>query len=119
VENLTYTQIKKMMIQRWESMKALRLNEKSNKSKEKTVEEKEESGMETALNAFERGGRERGSRGRGERGERGRGVGADLTQTPNTTQSKPQPPSTTTQYNSTNPPSPQQTKPNKMKCLEL
>jgi hypothetical protein len=35
-------------------MKALGLNEKGNKSKEKTVEEKEESGMETALNVFER-----------------------------------------------------------------
>jgi hypothetical protein len=28
VENLTYTQIKEMMIERWESMKALGLNEK-------------------------------------------------------------------------------------------
>jgi hypothetical protein len=99
VENLTYTQIKEMMIQRWESMKALRLNEKGNKSKGKTVEEKED-GMETALNAFERGGRGRGSRGKG---GRGRGAGADSIQTPNTTQSKPQPPSTTTQHNSTNP----------------
>jgi hypothetical protein len=35
----------------------LRLNEKSNKGKEKTVEEKKESGMETALNIFERDGR--------------------------------------------------------------
>jgi hypothetical protein len=34
--------------------------------------------METALNAFERGGRERRARDRGERGERGRGVGVDL-----------------------------------------
>jgi hypothetical protein len=61
----------------------LRLNEKGNKSKEKTVEEKEKSGMKTALNAFEKGGREKGNRGRGERG--GRGVGADSTQIPNTT----------------------------------
>jgi hypothetical protein len=96
-------------------MKALRLNKKGNKSKGKTVEEKKENGM-TALNAFERGGRGRESRGRGERGGRGRGVGVDSTQTPNTTQSKPQSPSTTTQNNSTNPPPPQQTKPNKMKC---
>jgi hypothetical protein len=72
-------------------MEALGLNEKSNKSKEKAVEEKEKSGMKTVLNAFERGGRGRESRGRGERGGRGRGVGADSTQTPNTTQSKPQP----------------------------
>jgi hypothetical protein len=35
-------------------MKALRLNEKGNKGKGKAVEEKEESGMKTALNAFER-----------------------------------------------------------------
>jgi hypothetical protein len=97
-------------------MKALGLNEKGNKGKEKTVEEKEKSGMKTALNAFERGGRGRESRDRGERGERGRGVGADSTQTPNTTQSKPQPPSITTQHNSTNSPPPQQTKPNKIKC---
>jgi hypothetical protein len=41
-----------MMIQRWESMKALRLNEKGNKSKKKTVKKIEKSGMETALNAF-------------------------------------------------------------------
>jgi hypothetical protein len=70
--------------------------------------------METALNAFERGDRGRGreSRDRGERGERERGVGADSTQTLNTTQSKPQPPLNTT----TNPLSSQQTKPNKMKC---
>jgi hypothetical protein len=61
VENLTYTQIKEMMIQRWESMKALGLNEKGNKGKEKAVEEKEESGIKTALNAFKRDGRERGS----------------------------------------------------------
>jgi hypothetical protein len=89
-------------------MKALRLNEKGNKDKGKVVEKKEESGIETVLNAFERGGRGRGkgSRSRGGRGERGRGVGVDSIQTPNTTQSKPQPPSTTTQYNSTNPPSP-------------
>jgi hypothetical protein len=68
--NLTYTQIKEMMIQRWESMKALRLNEKSNKGKEKIVEEKEESGIETVLNVFEKIGRGRGSRGRGGRGGR-------------------------------------------------
>jgi hypothetical protein len=43
-------------------MKTLGLNEKGNKGKAKTVEEKEESGIETALNAFKRGGRERGSR---------------------------------------------------------
>jgi hypothetical protein len=95
----------------------LRLNKKGNKGKEKIVEEKEESGMETALNAFEKGGRESRDRGeRGERGGRGRGAGVDSTQTPNTTQSKPQPLSTTTQHNSTNPPSSQQTKLNKMKC---
>jgi hypothetical protein len=73
------------MIQRWESMEALGLNEKGNKGKGKTVEEKEESGMETTLNAFERGGRGRGSRGkggRGERGERGRETKANSTQTP-------------------------------------
>jgi hypothetical protein len=99
VENLTYIQIKEM-IQRWESIKALRLNEKGNNDKGKTVEEKEKSGMETALNAFERGGRGRESRGRGGRGGR---VEANSTQTPNTTQSKPQPSSTTTQHNSTNP----------------
>jgi hypothetical protein len=115
VENLTYTQIKKMMIQRWEFMKALRLNKKDNKGKGKVVEEKE-SGMKTALNVYERGGRGRESRGRGGRGGRGRGVGVDSTQTLNTTQSKPQPPSTTTQHNSTNSLPPQQTKPNKMKC---
>jgi hypothetical protein len=86
VENLTYTQIKKMMIQRWESMEALGLNKKGNKDKEKIVEEKEKSGMETTLNAFEKSGRGKGSRERGGRGERG-----DSTQTPNTTQSKPQP----------------------------
>jgi hypothetical protein len=50
-------------------MKALRLNEKGNKGKEKVVEEKEESGMKTALNAFERGGKRRGTRDRGEREE--------------------------------------------------
>jgi hypothetical protein len=60
-------------------MKALRLNEKGNKSKGKTVEEKEESGMEIALNAFKRGGRERENRGRGERGGRGKGAGVDST----------------------------------------
>jgi hypothetical protein len=76
-------------------MKALGLNEKDNKSKGKTVEEKEESGMETVLNVFEKGDRGRESRGRGGRGERGRGVGVDSTQTPNTTQSKPQSPPTT------------------------
>jgi hypothetical protein len=64
-----------MMIQRWESMKALGLNKKGNKGKEKAVEEKEKSGMETALNAFERGGRGRGSRDRGERDGRERGAG--------------------------------------------
>jgi hypothetical protein len=119
VENLTYTQIKEMMIQRWESIETLGLNEKGNKGKGKVVEEKEESGMKTALNAFKKGGRGRESRDRGERGRRGRGAGADSTQstqTPNTTQSKPQPSSTTTQHNSTNPPPPQQTKPNKIKC---
>jgi hypothetical protein len=116
VENLTYTQIKEMMIQRLESIKALGLNEKGNKGKEKIVEEKKESGMKTALYAFKRGDRGRGSRGRGGRGERERGAEADSIQTPNTTQSKPQPPSTTTQHNSTNSPPPQQTKPNKMKC---
>jgi hypothetical protein len=88
-------------------MKALRLNKKSNKSKRKIVEEKKKSGMEIALNAFERGGRERGVRGRGGRGERERGAGVDSTQTLNTTQSKPQPPPTTTQHNSTNPLPPQ------------
>jgi hypothetical protein len=77
-------------------MKALRLNEKDNKDKGKTVKEKKKSGMKTVLNIFEKSGRERGSRGRGERGERGRGAGAHSTQTPNTTQSKPQPPPTTT-----------------------
>jgi hypothetical protein len=60
-------------------MKALGLNEKGNKGKKKAVEEKEESGMETALNAFERDGRGRESRGRGGRGERGREAGADST----------------------------------------
>jgi hypothetical protein len=116
VKNLTYTQIKEMMIQRWKSMKALRLNEKGNKGKGKVVEEKKESGIETALNVFERGGRERESRDRGERGGRGRGTGADSTQTFNTTQSKPQLLSITTQHNSTNLPPPQQIKLNKMKC---
>jgi hypothetical protein len=116
VENLTYTQIKEMMIQRWEFIKALRLNEKSNKGKEKVVEEKEKSRMKTVLNAFKRDGRERESRDRGERGERERGARVDSTQTLNTTQSKPQPSSTTTQHNSTNSPSSQQTKLNKMKC---
>jgi hypothetical protein len=43
-------------------MKALRLNEKDNKSKEKVVEKKEKSGMKTALNAFEKDGRERKQR---------------------------------------------------------
>jgi hypothetical protein len=60
-------------------MKALGLNKKGNKSKEKTVEEKKEIGMETALNAFERGGRGRENRDRGERGERERGAGVDST----------------------------------------
>jgi hypothetical protein len=82
-------------------MKALRLNEKSNKGKGKAVEEKEKSEMKTVLNVFKRGGRERESRGRG---GRRKGVGADSIQTLNTTQSKPQPSSTTTQHNSTNPP---------------
>jgi 16S rRNA U1498 N3-methylase RsmE len=36
----------------------LKLNEKGNKDKGKTVEEKKKSGMETALNAFEKSGRE-------------------------------------------------------------
>jgi hypothetical protein len=72
--------------------------------------------MKTTLNAFERSGRGKGVRGRGERGARGREVGVDSTQTPNTTQSKPQPSPTTTQHNSTNSPPPQQMKPNKMKC---
>jgi hypothetical protein len=57
-------------------MKVLRLNKKSNKSKEKTVEK---SGMETALNAFEKDSREKENRDRGERGERERGVGVDST----------------------------------------
>jgi hypothetical protein len=57
-------------------MEALRLNEKSNKNKEKTVEEKKKSGMETVLNAFEKSGRERG---RGEKGERERRAGTDST----------------------------------------
>jgi hypothetical protein len=52
------------------------------KDKEKTVEEKERSRMEIALNAFKRGSRERGT-------------GADSIQTPNTTQSKLQLLSTT------------------------
>jgi hypothetical protein len=43
-------------------MEALGLNEKGNKSKEKVVEEKEKSGMETVLNAFEKSGRGRGAR---------------------------------------------------------
>jgi hypothetical protein len=60
-------------------MKALRLNEKGNKGKGKAVEEKKKSGMETALNAFEKGGRGRESRGRGGRGGRGREAGADST----------------------------------------
>jgi hypothetical protein len=115
VKNLTYTQIKEMIIQRWEFMEALRLNEKGNKGKGKTVEEKE-SGMEIALNAFERGDRERKARDKGERGEREREAGVDSTQTPNTTQFKPQLPPTSTQHNSTNSPSSQQTKLNKMKC---
>jgi hypothetical protein len=55
----------------------LRLNEKDHKSKEKAVEEKKKSGMKTALNAFERGGRGRESS--GERGGRGRGARADST----------------------------------------
>jgi hypothetical protein len=53
--------------------------------------------MKTILNAFKRGGRGKKARDRGERGERERGVGADSTQTPNTTQSKPQPSLNTTQ----------------------
>jgi hypothetical protein len=89
VENLTYTQIKEWWFRDgnpwklWDWMRKII----------KIREEKEESGMKTALNAFERGGRGRGSRdrdGRGgrerdERGGRGRGAGADSTQTPNTT----------------------------------
>jgi hypothetical protein len=102
------------MIQRQEPMEALGLNEKGNKGKEKVVEKKKESGMKTALNAFKRGGRGRESR--GGRDGRGRGTGVDSTQTLNTTQSKPQPPSTTTQHNSTNSRPSQQTKPNKIKC---
>jgi hypothetical protein len=98
-------------------MEALGLNEKGNKDKEKAIEEKKEkSGMKTVLNVFKKGGRGRGSRDRGERGGKGRGAEADSIQTPNTTQSKPQPPSITTQHNSTNSPSSQQTKPNKIKC---
>jgi hypothetical protein len=83
--------------------------------KVKAVEEKEESGMKIALNAFERGGRGRGSRGRGERGGRGRGA---RRLNPNTQHYSIQttPSSITTQHNSTNSPLPQQTKPNKMKC---
>jgi hypothetical protein len=42
VENLTYTQIKEMIIQRSESMEVLRLNEKGNKGKRKAVEEKKD-----------------------------------------------------------------------------
>jgi hypothetical protein len=97
-------------------MKALRLNEKDNKSKRKTVEKKKKSGMKTVLNTFERGGREKRVRGRDERGERGREARMDSTQTPNTTQSKPQLSPITTQHNSTNSPPPQQIKLNKMKC---
>jgi hypothetical protein len=62
-------------------MKALRLNEKGNKGKEKAVEEKKESGMETVLNTFERGGRGRESRDKGGRSGRGREAGADSIQT--------------------------------------
>jgi hypothetical protein len=80
----------------------LRLNKKSTKSKEKTVEEKKESGMKTVLNAFKRNGREKEARGRGGRGGRGRGAGAYSTQTPNITQSKLQSSPTTTQHNSIN-----------------
>jgi hypothetical protein len=40
-------------------MKALRLNKKDNKDKGKAVEEKEKSGMKTALNAFKKSGRGR------------------------------------------------------------
>jgi hypothetical protein len=100
-----------------EIIEALRLNKKGNKGKEKVVEEKEESGMETVLNTFEKGDRgERDRGGRGERGERGREARTDSTQTPNTTQSKPQSLPTITQHNSINLLLPQQTKPNKMKC---
>jgi hypothetical protein len=91
-------------------MEALRLNKKSNKGKEKVVEE---SGMETALNAFERGGR---GRGRGSRDRDGRGRGAGLN--PNTQHYSIQTTITinhhSTQFNYS--PPPQQTKPNKMKC---
>jgi hypothetical protein len=52
----------------------LRLNEKSNKGKGKTVKKKKKSGMETLLNVFERDGREKRARDRGERGERERGA---------------------------------------------
>jgi hypothetical protein len=97
-------------------METLRLNEKNNKDKGKIVEEKKKSGIETVLNAFKRDGREKEVRGRDERGERGRGTGADSIQTPNTTQSKPQLPPTTTQHNSTNLLPSQQTKLNKIKC---
>jgi type II secretory pathway component PulJ len=55
-------------------MKVLRLNEKGNKSKRKTVKEKEKNRIETALNTFEKDSREREARGRDERGRRERGV---------------------------------------------
>jgi hypothetical protein len=60
-------------------MKALRLNEKGNKGKEKIIEEKEKSEMKIALNVFKRGGREREARGRGRRGGRERETEVDST----------------------------------------
>jgi hypothetical protein len=65
-------------------MEALRLNEKGNKDKGKTIEENKKSGMKTALNAFKKSGRGRENRDRGGRGERRRETGVDSTQTPNT-----------------------------------
>jgi hypothetical protein len=43
-------------------MKVLKLNEKGNKSKKKTVKEKKKSRMENALNIFDKSGREREDR---------------------------------------------------------
>jgi hypothetical protein len=60
-------------------VEVLRLNEKGNKGKGKAVEEKEESGMETALNTFERGGRGRESRDKGGRAGRGKEAETDST----------------------------------------
>jgi hypothetical protein len=71
-------------------MKTLRLNEKSNKSKGKIVEEKKKSGIETVSNVFEKNSRERGERGRGKRDKREKRVRVDSTQILNTTQSKSQ-----------------------------